>query len=136
MAECFGDVSVGIAGACLAYAPVVPVAVRFVERPEPDFFAVGLDALGVVADVAVCLAVDQVLRVIAVRHPGHHKRGTVVLRDICVLFGRIPVVHVEEREIADEVNVRALQILECLHVFLSGLRVLSGPADPGANLEC
>ena len=136
MAECFGDVSVGIAGACLAYAPVVPVAVRFVERPEPDFFAVAFDTLGVVADVAVGLAVDQILRVVAVRHPGHHKRGTVVLRDICVLLGRIPVVDVEEREVADEVEVRALQILEGLHVLLGGLRVLPGPADPGADLEC
>jgi hypothetical protein len=136
MAECFGDVRVGIAGACLAYPPVIPVSICFMERPEPDFVAEALHALCIFTDVAVCLAVDQVLRVIAVRHPGHHKRGTVVLRDICVLFGRIPVIHVEKCEIADEVNMRALQILECLHVFLGGLRVLAGASDPGANLEC
>ena len=135
MAECFGDVSVGIAGACLAYAPVVPVAVRFVERPEPDFFAIAFNTLGVVADVFIGLAVHQILRVVAVCHPGHHKRGAVVFRDICILFGRVPVVHVEERKVADEVNVRALQILECLHVFLSGLRVLAGATDPGTDLE-
>ena len=136
MAECLGDVRVGVAGAGLAHAPVVPVAVRFVERPEPDFFAVVLDALGVVADVAVGLAVDQVLGVVAVRHPGHHQRGAVVLGDVGVLFGRVPVVDVEEREVADEVEVRALQILERLHVLLRGLRVLSRAADPCADLEC
>lgn len=136
MAEGLGDVRVGVAGACLAYAPVVPVAVRFVERPKPDFFAVGFDALGVVTDVGVGFAVHQVLGVVAVRHPGHHQRGAVVLRDVRVLRSRIPVVDVEKCEVADEVEVRALQILEGLHVLLRGLRVLPGAADPGADLEC
>ena len=112
MAEGLGDVRVGVAGARFPHSPVIPVAVRFVERPEPDFFAVGFDALGVVTDVGVGLAVHQFLRVVAVRHPGHHQRGAVVLRDIGVLLGRVPVVDIEEREIADEVEVRALQILE------------------------
>ena len=133
MAEGLGDVRVGVAGARFPHSPVIPVAVRFVERPEPDFFAVGFDALGVVTDVGVGLAVHQFLRVVAVRHPGHHQRGAVVLRDIGVLLGRVPVVDIEEREIADEVEVRALQILERLHVLLCGLRVLPGPADPGAR---
>ena len=59
MAECLGHVCVGVAGILFAHAPVVPVAVRFVERPEPNLFAVVLDALGVVADVFVSFAVDQ-----------------------------------------------------------------------------
>lgn len=136
MAECLGDVRVGVAGAVLAHAPVVPVTVRFVERPEPDFFAVVLDALRVVADVAVGHAVDQVLGTVPVRHPGDHQRGTVFLGHVGVFFGCVPVVDVEEREVTDEVEVRTLQVLESLHVFLRGLRVLSRAADPCADLEC
>ena len=136
MTECFGDVCVGVSGASLAYAPVVPVAVCFVERPEPDFFAVAFDALGVFADVFIGLAVHQILGVVAVCHPGHHKRGAVVFRNICEFLGCVPVVHVKEREIADEVDMRALQILERLHVLLGGLRVLAGATNPGADLEC
>ena len=65
VAECFGHVCVGVAGTFFTHAPVVPVAVCFVEGPEPDFFTVILDALGVVADVGVGLAVHQFLRVVA-----------------------------------------------------------------------
>ncbi len=105
------------------------------ERPEPDFVAEALDALCIFTDVVVGLAVHQFLRVVAVRHPGHHQRGTVVLRDVRVLRGRVPVIDVEERKITDEVEVRALQILERLHVLLRGLRVLPGSTDPCADLE-
>ena len=105
------------------------------ERSEPDFVAEALNALCIFTDVVVGLAVHQFLRVVAVRHPGHHQRGTVVLRDVRVLRSRIPVVDIEEREIADEVEMRALQILECLHVLLRGLRVLPGASDPCADLE-
>ena len=136
VAERLGDVRVGIAGARFPYAPVIPVSVRFVERPEPDFFAVVLDSLGVVADVFVGLAVDQILGAVPVSHPGDHQRGTVFLGNISIFFGCVPVVNVEEREVADKVEVRALQILECLHVFLRGLRILTRATDPCADLEC
>ena len=135
VAECLGHICVGIAGAFFTHAPVVPVSVCFVERPEPDFFAVVLDSLGVVADVFVGLAVDQILGAVPVSHPGDHQRGTVFLGNISIFFGCVPVVNVEEREVADKVEVRALQILECLHVFLRGLRILTRATDPCADLE-
>lgn len=135
VAEGFGHICVGVAGTFFTHAPVVPVAVCFVEGPEPDFFAVILDALGVVADVFVGLAVHQFLRIVAVSHPGNHQRGAVFLGDVGVFFGRVPVVDVEECKVADQVEVRALQILERLHVLLRGLRILTRATDPCADLE-
>ena len=135
VAEGLGDIRVGVTGTGFPYPPVVPVTVRFVERPEPDLVAEALHAFCIVTDVGVGLAVHQFLRLVAVRHPCDDQRGAVVLRNIRILRGCVPVVDVEERKIADEVEMRALQILECLDVSLRRLRVLPGPADPGANLE-
>ena len=134
-AERFGDIGIGIPGAFLAHAPVVPVAVRFVQRAQPDFFAVVLDALRKLTDVVVRFAVYNFLGVVAVRHPGDNQRGAVVLGDVRINLYLLPVVHVKDGEIADEVELAALQILEGLHVLFCGLRILSGASDPSTDLE-
>ena len=135
VAEGLGDVCVGVAGTGFPYPPVVPVTVCFVERPHPDLVAEALHAFCKFADVAVRFPVHDVLRAVAVRHPGHHQRGAVFLRDIGVLLHIVPVVYVEQCKVADEVDVVALHLLESLDVFAGRLRVLAGPADPCTDLE-
>lgn len=135
-AECFGDVCIGIPGAFLANAPVVPVAVCFMQRAQPDFFAVVLESLSEFTDVVVRFAVYNFLGVVTVRHPGDNKRRAVFFGDVGVDFYVVPIIHVKDREIADEVKLAALQFLERLHVLFCGLRVLAGASDPGADLEC
>lgn len=131
-----GDIGVSVPCICLAHSPVVPVAVGFVERPEPDFFAVVLDALCKFANVGVGFAVYDILCAVAVCHPSDNQRRAVILCDIGILFNIIPVVDVEQGKVADEVHVRALQFLKRENVFLCWLWVLARSTDPGPDLEC